>query len=265
MQIIFIGGGNMAEAIFAKLEKLTTDIVVVQRNIDKRTILAKKYSYIRFLPELDFIPDEEDIIILAVKPQDAKEACGSLPEIKGMIVSVMAGISTTTLSAWLNNLKIVRVMSNTPANLGLGASGIYFPESISVNQRQAILDIMSCVGKTYIFDSEIFIERITPVAASSPAYVFYFIEAMIDAAVEQFGFTPEEARDITLQVFKGSLAMVEANPDTPIQQLRANVTSKKGTTEQAINYFDKLKLKQIIADAEVACYNRARELGTLFN
>ena len=156
-------------------------------------------------------------------------------------------------------------MSNTPATLGLAVSGIYFSESVTHKDSRIILDIMSGVGKTYVFDSESFIEKITPVAASSPAYVFYFIEAMIDAAVEQFGFSLEDARDITLQVFRGSLAMIEANPDLSIQKLRANVTSKKGTTEQAINYFDKVKLKQIIADAEVACYNRARELGTLYN
>lgn len=265
MQLIFIGGGNMAEAIFSKLENLKNDIVVVQRNIDKRTKLADKYPFIQFLSTLSFTPEPDDIIFLAVKPQDAKETCKNLPIISCTVVSVMAGITTKNISNWLNNKKIARVMSNTPATLGIAASGVFFTKEVSKKYQELIQQIMSSVGKTYIFDSEAFIDKITPVAASSPAYVFYIIESMIETAVEQFGFTEEIARDITIQVFKGSIALIENNPNTTIKQLRANVTSKKGTTEQAINFFDNAKLKKIITDAEVACYNRAVELGTLFN
>ena len=180
-------------------------------------------------------------------------------------MSVMAGITTTTISKWLNNTQISRVMSNTPASLGLAASGIYFAPKTKLVQKEIILSIMNTIGKTYVFDNEKFIDKITAVAASSPAYIFYFLEAMIETAINQFGFTSEVARDITLQVVKGSLAMIEQNPDTELKQLRANVTSKKGTTEQAINVFEKSELKQIITNAEIACYNRAKELGAMFN
>lgn len=261
MQIIFIGGGNMAEAIFAKLEILNIDIIVVQRNSEKRTRLAAKYKFIRFIPTLDIEPTQDDLVILAVKPQDAKESCEKLLLSKSTIVSVMAGINTVTLIKWLNNHKVARVMSNTPASLGIAASGIYFSEKVPQHHKKQIDEIMSAIGKTYIFDDENFIDKFTAVAASSPAYIFYFIEGMIDTAIKQFGFSKEIARDITLQVAKGSIAMIEKNNDISIKQLRANVTSKKGTTEQAINVFDKANLQQIIEDAEVACYGRARELG----
>jgi pyrroline-5-carboxylate reductase len=264
MQIIFIGGGNIAEAIFSKLEKLNLDIIVVQKNIIKRNILAEKYPFIRFLSTLDFTPEDDDIVILALKPQDAKESCTNLPKIGGTIASVMSGITTDSLALWLNNSKIARIMPNTPAKLGLAVSGIYFSANIPSTDRQVILDIMASIGKAYIFDNEKFIDKITATAGSAPAYVFYFIEAMTNTAIEEFGFTPEDALAITLQVFKGSIALIENNPDIEVKQLRANVTSKNGTTEQAINVFDKAKLKQIITEAEIACYKRARELGNTF-
>ena len=95
-------------------------------------------------------------------------------------------------------------------------------------------------------------------------FVFYFIESMIKAAVNQFAFSEELARDITLQVIKGSLAIIEQNEDLAIAQLRDNVTSKKGTTEQAINVFEKYNLMQIISEAERACYDRAKEISKVF-
>ena len=130
--------------------------------------------------------------------------------------------------------------------------------------QSTILDIFDRIGKTYIFKNEDFIDKIIPVAGSAPAYVFYFIEAMVNNAITEFGFTENEALDITLQIFKGSLSLIENNPNIAIKQLRNNVTSKNGTTEQAINHFEKSNLKQIIKDAELACYKRAIEIGDTF-
>lgn len=265
-KIIFIGGGNMAEAIFAKLVAAAYKITVIQRNQAKRINLSAKYSDINFIPALDFNTTKNDIVVLAVKPQDAKIMATSVQEqIKeSTIVSVMAGITVGSLHKWLNNDKIARCMPNTPATLGLGATGIYFSKNISGYHKQQIQNIFSGVGKSYIFDCESFIDKITPVGASSPAFVYYFIESLITVAIDKFGFNSNDARDITLQVIKGSLAMIEDNPDTSIEQLRANVTSKKGTTEAGVNVFEQANFKHIIEEAEVACYNRAVELGTLF-
>lgn len=259
MQIIFIGGGNMAEAIFSKIDSKNQELIVIQRNMDKRTALANKYPSIRFLSTLDFIPQDDDLVILAVKPQDAKELCKSLPRITCAVLSVMSGITTKTLAIWLDNTKIARLMPNTLAKVGMSVNGVYFSATIDKSKCQIILDIINTIGKTYIFDNEDFINKITAVAGSAPAYVFYFIEAMVNTATNEFGFDEKDALDITMQIFKGSIILIENNPN--IDQLRANVTSKNGTTEQAINIFEKANLKQIITDAEIACYNKARELG----
>ena len=260
MQIIFIGGGNMSEAIFSKIGN--QEIIVVQRNMDKRTALAHKYPLIRFLSTLDFTPQEDDLVILAVKPQDAKELCQNIPKTKAVVLSVMSGISTTTLALWLDNTNIARLMPNTLAKVGMSVNGVYFSDEIENTKRQIILGIINSIGKTYVFDNEDFINKITAVAGSAPAYVFYFIEAMINTAINQFGFDANDAFDITMQIFKGSITLIENNPN--IAQLRANVTSKKGTTEQAINIFEKAQLQQIIAEAEIACYNKACELANTF-
>lgn len=264
MQIIFIGGGNMAEAIFSKLENIQREIIVVQRNMDKRTYLAAKYPFIRFISDLNFIPKINDLVILSVKPQDAEELCQNLPEINSNILSVMVGISTDTLSKWLNNNKICRLMPNTAANVGISVNGVFFRKEIHKDTQQIILDILDNIGKTYIFENENFIDKIVPVAGSAPAYVFYFIEAMICTAIKEFGFPQQEALEMTLQVFKGSIALIENNPDIEIKQLRNNVSSKNGTTEQAINIFEKANLKQTIVDAELACYKRAIEISNNF-
>ena len=264
MQIIFIGGGNIAEAIFSKLKDTKEEIIVVQRNLDKRTILAAKYPYIRFLPSLDITPEINDLVIMAVKPHDAKELCQNLPKIDCTIISVMTGISTKTLSKWLDNKKIGRLMPNTAANVGLSVNGLYFGDGINKDTRQRISSILNNMGKTYIFDNEEFIDKITPVSGSAPAYVFYFIEAMTNVAVKEFGFSKQDALDMTLQVFKGSIALIENNPDIEVKQLRSNVTSKNGTTEQAINVFEKANLTKIIVDAELACYKRAIAIANSF-
>lgn len=269
MQIIFIGGGNMAEAIFSRLENGSHDvklnIVVIQHNLDKRTRLSAQYPNIRFLPSLNFTPTADDIIILAVKPQDAKNTCLSLPKISGTIVSVMAGVNTNTLSRWLNSNKITRVMPNTAAKLGLSVNGIFYLPKVPLKYRQIIESVMSYIGKNHIVNDEDSINKITAIASSSPAYVFYFIEALIDSAVNKFGFSDADAHDITLQVLKSSIAMIEGEVGTPIKQLRANISSKKGTTEQAIHVFEKANLKQIVLDAQTACYDRAKELARIID
>ena len=269
-RIIFIGGGNMAEAIFSHLissnllqTSTAPQIIVTQRNPEKYNILARKYPTLTILPDINFVTTANDIVILATKPQDAETACKSLTDKSkaSTIVSIMTGITTHTLGKWLDNNKIARIMPNTPSAVGLGVSGMYFSPTIITEHQRVIETIFKLISKIYIFTDEDYIDKITAVSGSSPAYIFYFIECLINTAIEQFGFDKDIAKEITLQVVKGSLAMIENNLDTEIGQLRKNVTSKKGTTEQAIQMFETHNLAQIIRDAEIACYNRAKELS----
>lgn len=262
MRIIFIGGGNMAEAIFSKLTN--HEIIVIQRNLQKIEKLKILYPQINFLSELNFDTNFDDLVFIAIKPQDAKDSCDNIKKyvMHSTIISVMAGINCATLERWLGNKKICRAMPNTPAQLGLGATAVYFTQT--ADKKAEILNIFAKLGSVYSFNNENEIDQMTAIASSSIAYVHYFIEALIQSAVDQFKFAPELAKDITLQVIKGSIALIEQNPDISIEQLRHNVTSKKGTTEQAINVFEQYNLKKIIHDAELACYTRAKELSALF-
>lgn len=262
MKIIFIGGGNMAEAIFSKLN--SNNIIVIQRNLEKLEKLKTKYPQIKFLPKLDFTTKSDDLILLSIKPYDTHIACQNIAQYvkDSTIISIVSGISCQTLNTWLNNQKICRAMPNTPSQIGLGATAIYF--TTEIHKQQEILDIFTNLGKVYQFDDEDKINQMTAISGSSPAYIFYFIEALIKSAVDQFGLNPDLAKDITLQVVKGSLGMIESHPSISIEQLRSNVTSKKGTTEQAIKIFEQYNFNNIINQAEQACYNRAKELAQEF-
>jgi pyrroline-5-carboxylate reductase len=252
----------MAEAIFSRLKN--DDVIVIQRNLQKLEKLKAQYPQINFLPKLDFTTRPDDLIILSIKPYDTKEACQNILQYtkSSTIISIVSGINCQSLSLWLENPKICRIMPNTPSQIGMGATAIYFTSAIS-DMQQHILNIFKKLGKVYQFDNEDKINQMTAISGSSPAYVFYFIEALIKSAVDQFGLNPDLAKEITLQVIKGSLGMIESNSSVSIEQLRGNVTSKKGTTEQAIKVLEKYNFNDIIDEAELACYNRAKELSQL--
>lgn len=260
-KIIFIGGGNIAEAIFAKLSP--ENLIVIDHNNDRINYLDQHYPNITVKMTLDYQCNLDDLVILAIKPQNAKETCLKIANKinDANIISVMAGITISSLNEWLRNTKITRVMPNTPSLLNMGMTGIYFSPNSEEKIQNQIIKIFSNIGVTHIVKSEDEINKITAIAASSPAYVFYFIESLINSAVKDLGFAENDAYKITLQVLKGSLAMVEQNSNIPISTLRQNVTSKGGTTAAAINVLQQKNLQEIISQAEIACYNRAVELG----
>ena len=263
--IIFIGGGNIAEAIFTKLTP--NEIIIIEHNDSRVHYLSTKYPDLTINRSLNHITHKNDLIVLAIKPQSAKKACFDIATkiSASNVLSIMAGINTATLANWLNNDKISRAMPNTPGILNIGVTGLYFSDKIQDSIRIKITDLFKNIGLTYILDNEDSINKITAVASSAPAYIFYFIESLIDSAIKNFNFSEKEAREITLQVVKGSLAMLEKSPDLPIATLRKNVTSKGGTTAAAINIFEEHKVKELISQAELACYNRALELGNILD
>ncbi len=260
-RIFFIGGGNIAEAIFSGLDH--TNIYVIQRNEQKRKLLENKYPHITFSAKLNITTTHNDYVILAVKPQDAKETCKTIKYLvqQSNIITVMSGVTTETLTNWLEVKSITRAMPNSPAMLKKGVTGLYFNNQVPKTCQEFIKNIFSTIGSTYIFNDEDFIDKITATAGSAPAYVYYLMEQMITTAVEIFNFDPISAKQITLDVFKGAVEMVENQKDLTINELRHNVTSKKGTTAAAIKVFEAKNFKEIVANAMVACYNRAKEIS----
>ena len=262
MHITFIGGGNMATAIIAGLIKAAPcQISVVEPNADKREQLARQFG-VTALAQLPVYFGSGQIVVLAVKPQQLREVCGELASrLDGaLVLSIAAGVGVSALSRWLDgHERIVRIMPNTPAMIGKGVAGLFAPRGVGEQDRDAAERIMAAAGSTVWLDEESGIDDITAISGSGPAYVFYFIEGLIDAA-RQMGFDDATARELALGTFEGAVALARHSGED-IATLRANVTSKGGTTEQAIASFDASELKSAILRGARACRARSVELG----
>nr|WP_199064126.1 pyrroline-5-carboxylate reductase [Chromobacterium sp. ASV5] len=261
MQITFIGGGNMAAAIIGGLVRQGGHrIHVVEHQQDKIDRLAAEFGVGGglSLPER-FAPD--DIVVLAIKPQQLRELCLELaPRLNGaLVVSIAAGIRIEALSRWLQTSRIVRVMPNTPAMVGKGVSGLFADPAASADDRRAAETVMAAAGLTHWLDEETGIDDITCVSGSGPAYVFYFIESMIEAGMRA-GFSEADARALTLATFDGAVELARQSP-LPVAALRQNVMSKGGTTERAIARFEQEGVKAAIVAGAMDCRERSIEMG----
>lgn len=266
MKISFIGGGNMASALIAGLAgKLTAgaNIHVVDPNPDALARLASSYG-VTGAPAIGAALGASDVIVLAVKPQQMREvAAALLPQLGAnapLILSIAAGIRGADLARWLGGYRaIVRTMPNTPALIGLGITGMVAMEGVGAQQKQAADAIMKAVGATVWLDDEALIDPVTAVSGSGPAYVFYFIEAMQQAAVEM-GLSAQQGKELALATFVGA-AQLAAQSSEPVSVLRERVTSKGGTTHAAITSMQQAGVGPAIITAMKAAAARGRELG----
>jgi pyrroline-5-carboxylate reductase len=177
-----------------------------------------------------------------------------------LLLSIAAGIRGADLSRWLGGYgAIVRTMPNTPALIGQGITGMVAMAGVSAAQKDAADSIMRAVGQTVWLDEESLIDPVTAVSGSGPAYVFYFLEAMQQAAAEM-GLSAEQGKALALATFTGA-AQLAAQSDEPVDVLRQRVTSKGGTTHAAITSMEAAGVKQAIVDAMKAAAARGRELG----
>ncbi len=263
--IAFIGAGNMASSIIGGL---------VQKGLPARRITAadpstthleglKQQYGINTADSNSTAVKNADVVVLAVKPQIMKIVCEELQSAldhKPLIISIAAGIPMTSYNRWLGNeLAIVRIMPNTPALIRCGAAGLYATPHVSEQQRQQAAEIAGACGLALWVDNEDLIDAVTAVSGSGPAYYFLVMEAMIDAGVK-LGLTPEAARQLTLQTALGASQMAISS-DIPPSQLRENVTSKGGTTAEALKSFESNKLREIFSEAMQACADRGKEMA----
>lgn len=270
LRIAFIGGGNMAGALISGLvNKLAapTQIHVIDLNSDSLQNLVARYGVSTSLSieQAASYLRGADLIVLAVKPQQLHTVAASLsPHIQSQIVlSVAAGIRAADLSRWLGGYqKIVRAMPNTPAMIGLGMSGLYAMDAVSEAERSVAQNIMQAVGDTLWVEQEAMIDAVTAVSGSGPAYVFYFIEAMQEAA-QQLGFDAVQARQLALATFQGAAQLAQQS-DESVSILRERVTSKGGTTYAALCSMDASAVKPAIHQAVLAAAQRGKELGDEF-
>jgi len=210
------------------------------------------------------IIDVVDVIILAVKPQVMREAlqplAGKLRQ--QLVISIAAGIRTRELSAWLNFPNVVRAMPNTPALIQAGISGLYAATAVESPSRRTAEELLAAIGKTFWVDEEAMLDAVTAVSGSGPAYVFYAMEAL-EASAIALGFDAATARMLALETFRGASLLAAQSSDAPAT-LRANVTSKRGTTEAAIAVFDAEQLRERFMAGVTAAAKRATTLGDEF-
>ncbi|MQA41013.1 pyrroline-5-carboxylate reductase [Rugamonas aquatica] len=267
MKIAFIGGGNMASALIAGLaNKLTAgaNIHVADPNADALTRLHQQFG-VTTANGADAAVSSADVIVLAVKPQSMREVAAQLlplidPAKQPLIVSIAAGIRGADLSRWLGGYgAIVRCMPNTPALIGMGITGMAATAGVSAAQKKAADDILRAVGPTVWLDDESQIDAVTAVSGSGPAYVFYFIEAMQQAALDM-GLNAEQGRQLALATFAGA-SQLAVQSSEPVSLLRERVTSKGGTTYAALTSMEQSGVKSAIITAMKAAAHRGKEMG----
>jgi pyrroline-5-carboxylate reductase len=263
MKVCFIGGGNMAAALIGGLLKqnfVAAQVSVVEVNVSQHVKLYDEFG-VQAVAELEAGVAGSDVIVLAVKPQQLHGVAISLaPLLTGqLLISIAAGIRAVDLARWLGSQNIVRAMPNTPALIGSGISGLYALPAVSEGQYDTAQTILAAVGSTIWLKDEEMMDAVTAVSGSGPAYVFYFIEALQQAASE-LGFDAVTARHLAINTFSGAVKLADVSSDD-VSVLRSRVTSKNGTTERALLSMEANAVKQHIVTAVQAAAKRAREMG----
>ena len=264
MKITFLGGGNMATALIGGLLNHgfpASDIVVIEIGAENRARLEKSFR-VQCSAEPDAASLYCDALVLAVKPQQMREACATLrPLLKQqLVISIAAGLRLVDLSRWLGDYdRLVRTMPNTPALIGAGVTGMYAHPSVSEAERLGAERVLQAVGSTVWVNDEAQIDAVTAISGSGPAYVFLFIEALQQAAAE-LGFSVKQARQLSIETMLGA-AKLAAQSDEPASVLRERVTSKGGTTEAALRVMAERGVKDGIVAGALAANARGAELG----
>jgi pyrroline-5-carboxylate reductase len=261
--VAFIGGGNMASALIGGLLKAgraPASVLVVEPAEAQRARLVQQFG-VQPQAAADTALARAGLVVWAVKPQFFDEAAAPCAAHVGQALhlSVMAGIRSDTLAAATGSQRVVRAMPNTPALIGRGIAGLYARAAVSAAERGWIEALLAPTGATLWVTREDDLDAVTALSGSGPAYVFFVLEAMMKAGVEM-GLSEAQARTLALATFDGATALAQASP-LPPGELRAQVTSKGGTTHAAISSLQADGVDTAFVKALKAAQQRARELG----
>jgi pyrroline-5-carboxylate reductase len=258
-----IGAGVMGEALIAALIRsgiTPADISFAEKRDERAQELVARYGITH--KDLATVASSSDTLLLVVKPQDMEATLGELAlhiAQSCLVISFAAGKTIATIAAGLGKANpIIRVMPNTPALVGKGASGYSLGEGVTAEQRTFIAEFMAATGKA-IEVPEALQDSVTATSGSGPAYFFAFVEAMVDGAVA-LGLSREDATVLTIQTIVGAAALLDQSGDSPTT-LREKVTSPNGTTAAALASFSNSGLNSIVADAMAAAAKRSQELA----
>jgi pyrroline-5-carboxylate reductase len=261
--IVFIGGGNMAQALIGGLLKTgfaAQNVWVVEPDADQRTRLQQRFSLAPHASAGAQLAGA-GTVVWAVKPQLFAVAAApcALHVQSALHISVMAGVRSSTLVQTVGTEQVVRAMPNTPALIGQGVAGLFARPAVGAAARAETQALFAPTGATLWLAEEDDLDAVTALSGSGPAYVFYFLEAMEQAALEM-GLTAEQGRLLAHSTFAGAAALARSSP-LPSSTLREQVTSKGGTTFAAITSLDTSGVKAAFVQALHAARSRAQELG----
>ena len=265
--VAFVGGGNMASAILGGLiaaghprERLSA----VEPHAPQADIVREKFGI-----EVDASGGAAlaaaRVVVWAVKPQvfrDAAAPCAAFVD-GALHLSVMAGIRSDAIAQATGSERVVRAMPNTPALIGQGIAGLFARTAVTADERAVIERVLAPTGETLWVAREDDLDAVTALSGSGPAYVFFFLEAMAQAAADM-GLSAEQGRRLAEATFHGATALARASDDKP-ETLRGRVTSRGGTTHAAIRAMEAAGVKPAIVAALRAAQARVRELGDEFH
>lgn len=265
--IAFIGAGNMAGSLIGGLiaDNYPAKHIFATNPLLERLDSLQKAFGIRTTPDNKEAVAQADVLVFAVKPSELQSVVSELSELllhkKPLVISIVTGITCQTISEWAKcpDLGIVRTMPNTPALLRSGITGLYPNRFVDDEQRTIAESILRAVGITVWFFNENDLNIVTALSGSGPAYFFLFMEYIKDWA-QKMGLTKEQAQLLTVNTALGAARMA-LESDKEIAELRHQVTSPGGTTEQAIKTFERGKLDDLVNQALNAAYDKAVELA----
>ncbi len=241
------------------------DLMILERSPEKAAELAKKEIGTIYGEPSECLQNA-DLVILAVKPQDAQKLFKTIKALidpQQVFLSIMAGVKIDTIQNALHVTKVIRAMPNLPAQIGMGMTAFTSTDDVTRIELVMVQNLLNTTGKTVYVDSEEAIDASTAISGSGPAYVFYFMQSMIEAA-KGMGFSQSEAELLVAQTFKGAVDLYQKGNFNCAEWIQ-KVASKGGTTEAALNTWYTNNLKSSIQQGAISAQKRAEELGKLMN
>lgn len=263
-KIAFIGSGAMAEAMIAGLlrQKLAkpAELLAAGPRAERGAKLNESYGVPSFTDNNQAVAGA-DVVVLAVKPQRLSGVLKGLKNVpaEALILSIVAGASIKKISTGLKHNAVVRSMPNTPAQIGEGITVWYASAAVTDPQKETARAILGALGEEVFVEDENYLDMATALSGTGPAYVFLFMEALIDAGVHM-GFPRRIAEQLVVQTLKGGVAYYQKVQNHPAA-MRNQVTSPGGTSAEALYYLEKAGFRTAISRAVWAAYQRSLELG----
>ena len=259
----FVGAGFMATAVIEGILRdgflKPHDIAAADMSEEALKRISEKGIYAT--KDIRYIADNSEFLFFAVKPQNFADVVNELSGISvTKFISILAGVKKEKYYCAFEGAKVARCMPNTPCSVGKGTVGLDISD-FSGKDAEFVFNIFKSVGDVVMVKEEQ-MDAVTGISGSGPAYVYLFIDSLVNAGIES-GLDERTAKQLAIGTVKGAVAMVESNPDKSLQDLIKAVCSKGGTTIEAMNVFEKENFKGIVREAVKACVKRSKELSSL--